>query len=132
MALRYLGLKVSLKLQKSNEKSRRLGKYQYFCRIVSNKAEVVSKYFAILMKIWLAGLLFVIGGHLLIHILPGVGSRCHSFLQFPLCCVGLVPRLKRCTSLFTTKENPGRCLRLDHEVKYLFNFNGKPPNRKWH
>ena len=34
----------------------------------------------------LAGLRFVIGGHLHIHILSGVGSRCQSF---PLCFVDL-------------------------------------------
>jgi len=38
------------------------------------------------MKMWLAGLRFVFGGHFHIHIPPGVGSRCHSFF---LCFVGL-------------------------------------------
>ena len=61
-------------------------KCQHFCRIVSNEAEVVKKYFASSMKMRLAGLRFVIGGHLHIHILSGVGSRCQSF---PLCFVDL-------------------------------------------
>jgi hypothetical protein len=36
-------------------------KYQYFCRIISNEAEVVLQYFASSMKVQLAGLGFVIG-----------------------------------------------------------------------
>jgi hypothetical protein len=61
-------------------------KYQYFCRIVSNEAEAVLLYFASLMKMRLAGLRFVIRGHLHIHIVPGMESRCHSFY---LCFAGL-------------------------------------------
>jgi hypothetical protein len=64
------------------------------------------------MKIRLVGLRFVIWGHLLINILPGVGSRCHSF---SLCFVGFdfndsPQNLKR-------NKNPRQCLRLDHEDK---------------
>ena len=73
------------------------------------------------MKIPLAGLRFVIGGHLNIHILPGVGSRCHSFF---FCFVSL--DLNDGPHYYKRKKNPGRCLRFDHGVKYLFSFYGKP------
>jgi hypothetical protein len=78
------------------------------------------------MKMRLAGLRFFIGGHLHIHILPGVGYLCYSFF---LCFVGLdlndAPRyLKR-------NKNPRRCLRLDHGVKNSFSFVGKPANRRF-
>jgi hypothetical protein len=53
------------------------------------------------MEMQLAGLRFVVGRQLQIHILPGVGSRCHSF--FLLFCW---PRLKRCKSLYETKQEP--------------------------
>ena len=84
MALRYLGF--ALKLQNRTKSTGASVKYQYFCRIVLNEAEVVKKFFASLMEVMLAGLRFVIGGHLHIHILSGVGSRCQSF---PLCFVDL-------------------------------------------
>jgi hypothetical protein len=64
------------------------------------------------MKMRLAGLRFVIGGHLHIHSPPGVGSRCHSFF---LC---LLAYLKR-------NKDPGLCLRLDHGVIWMHIFNGK-------
>jgi hypothetical protein len=60
-----------------------------------------------LSKIRLAGLRFDIGGHLHIHILPGVGSRCPSFF---LCFVGL--DLNDATHYQKRNKNPGRCLRL--------------------
>jgi hypothetical protein len=60
------------------------------------------------MKMRLAGLRFVIRGHLYIHILPGMGSRCPSF---SLCFVGL--DLNYALHYLKRKKNPGRCLRLD-------------------
>jgi hypothetical protein len=42
MALRYLGLADSLKLQKSNEKPRRLDKISIFLQDLPNEAEVVK------------------------------------------------------------------------------------------
>ena len=78
------------------------------------------------MKLQLAGLRYFIGGHLHIHILPGVGSRCHSFF---LCFVGL--DLKDAPHYQIRNKNPERYLRLDHGVKYFFKFDGKLANRKW-
>jgi hypothetical protein len=78
------------------------------------------------MKMRLAGLRVFIRGHLHIHILPGVRSRCHSF---SLCFVGL--DLNDAPQYLKWNKNPGRCLRLDHGVQYLFNFNGKPANRRF-
>jgi hypothetical protein len=74
-----------------------------------------------------AGLRFFIGGHLHIYILPGVGSRCHSFF---LCFVGL--DLIDAPHYLKRNKNPGRCLRLDHGVEWMHSFDGKPANRKWH
>jgi hypothetical protein len=59
----------------------------------------------------LAGLRFIIGGHLHIHILPGVGSRCHSFSLY---FVGL--DLNDAPHNIKRNKNPGLCLRLDHGV----------------
>jgi hypothetical protein len=78
------------------------------------------------MKKRLADLRFVIGDNLHIHILPGVGSRGHSF---SLCFVGL--DLDNAPHYLKWKKIPGRCLRLDHGVKYLFFLNGKPANRRF-
>jgi len=50
----------------------------------------------------LAGLRLVIGGHLHIHIIPGVGSRCHSF---SLCFVGL--DLNDSPHYLKRNKNPG-------------------------
>ena len=69
------------------------------------------------MKMRPAGLRFVIEGHPHIHILPGVGSRCHSF---SLCFVGL--DLNDAPHYEKRNMNPGRCLRLDQRVKYWFGF----------
>jgi hypothetical protein len=57
----------------------------------------------------LAGLRFVIGGHLHINIPPGVGSRCLSFF---FCFVGLDFNEENYS--LKRKNNPGLCLRLDH------------------
>jgi len=78
------------------------------------------------MKMRLAGLRFVIGGHLHIHILPGVGSRCPSFsLSFVGLDLNHEPPYKK------RKTNPGRCLWLNLGVKFLFSFDGKSANHKW-
>jgi hypothetical protein len=53
------------------------------------------------MKIRIAGLKYVIGGHLHIHILPWRGVS--MSLIFPLFCW---LRLKRCISLFKTEQEP--------------------------
>jgi hypothetical protein len=74
------------------------------------------------MKMRPAGLRFVIGGHPHIHILPGVGSRCHSF---SLCFVGL--DLNDVPNYLKRNKNLGMCSRLD----VFFSFDGKPSNRKW-
>jgi hypothetical protein len=64
------------------------------------------------MKIRPAGLRIVIGGHLHINTIPGVGSRCHSFfLRF----VGL--DLNDAPHYLKRKKNPERRLRLGHGVK---------------
>jgi hypothetical protein len=113
-------------LQKSNESTGASAKHQYFFRIVSNEVEEVLQYFATFIKMRLAGLMFVIGGQLYIHIQPGAGSRCHSF---SLCFLGL--DLNDAPQNLKRNKNPGLCLRLDHRVKLLFSFNGKPANREW-
>jgi hypothetical protein len=79
-------LAVALKLQNRTKSTGASVKYQYFCRIVLNEAEVVKQFFASLMEVLLAGLRFVIGGHLHMHIPSGVGSCYHLF---SLCIVGL-------------------------------------------
>jgi hypothetical protein len=56
------------------------------------------------MKMRLTGLKFFIGGHFYINILPGVGSRCHSFF---LCFVGL--DLNDVNHYFKWNKNPGLC-----------------------
>ena len=72
------------------------------------------------MKMRLVGLRFVIGGHLHINILPGVGSRCHSFA---ISFVGL--DLNDAPHYSKLNKNPGRCLRLDHMVTWMHSFDGK-------
>jgi hypothetical protein len=67
------------------------------------------------MKMCLAGLKFIIGGHLHMNVLPGVGSRCHSFF---LCFAGF--DLNDVPHYFKRNKNPGLCVRLDHGVKFLF------------
>jgi hypothetical protein len=81
---------------------------------------------ASLMKIRLAGLRFVIGDHLHIHVLPGVGSCCHSFF---ICFVGL--NLNDAPHYLKRNKNLGRCLRLGHGVKFLHSFNGNLAKCKW-
>ena len=67
-----------------------------------------------------------LGGQLHIHILSGVGSRCHSF---PLCFVGL--DLNDVNHDLKRHKNPGLRLRLDLGVELLFSFNGSPANRRF-
>ena len=76
------------------------------------------------MKMRLAGLRFVIGGHLHIHILPGVGSRYHSFF---FCFVGL--DLTNVRHYLKRNKDPGLKFRLDHGVEFLFCFDENPANR---
>ena len=78
------------------------------------------------MKMRLAGLRFFIRGRINTHILPGVGSRCHSFF---FCFVGL--DLNDAPHYVKWNKYPGRCLWLDQGVTYLFTSNGEPANRKW-
>jgi hypothetical protein len=78
------------------------------------------------MKMRLAGLLFVIGGHLHIHIVPCVRPHCHSFSVF---FVGL--DLKDSNHYKKRNKKPGLCLRLNHGVKFLFSLVGKPANRRF-
>jgi hypothetical protein len=77
------------------------------------------------MKPPLAGLRFFTWGYLHINILPGVGSRCLSFF---LCFVGL--DFNDAPHYLKRNKNPGLCLRLDHEVKFLFSFDKNPAIRK--
>jgi hypothetical protein len=86
MALKYLGMAVALKLQKSNEKYRLLGKMSIF---LQDRLKWSWSGVTILRKIdrdaarWS---LICYWGHLHIHIPSGMGSRCHSF---SLCFVSL-------------------------------------------
>ena len=75
------------------------------------------------MKIWLAGLRSVIGGHLHVHIPPGVGSRCHSF---SLCFVGL--DFDEGNYYLKRNKNLGLCLRLDLGVILKHSIDGKSAN----
>jgi hypothetical protein len=66
------------------------------------------------MEMRLASLRFVIEGHLHMYILPGAGSRCHSFFLYR--ASNDAPHyLKR-------NKNPVLCLRLGHGVKFLYSF----------
>ena len=124
MALRYLGLPVSLKLQTSNEKSRRLGKMSIFLQ-------------GRLKWSWNSVTIFR-------KLNEDAASRSYicywgpsSYPYYTWCGVSLSlifpmfcwPRLKWCTSLFKTEQDPGRYLRLDHGAKYLFSFDRKPAYR---
>jgi hypothetical protein len=77
------------------------------------------------MKMRLAGLRFVIRGHLHIHVLPGVGSRYHPF---PLFFVGL--DLSDAPHYLKQNKNPRRYWPLDHGIQYLFSFKGNSANRR--
>jgi hypothetical protein len=74
----------------------------------------------------LAGLRFVIGGHLHIHISPGVGSHCLSFF---LCFVGL--DFDKDNYYLKRRKNPGLCLRLDFGVIWMHNFDETTANRRF-
>jgi hypothetical protein len=65
------------------------------------------------MAVRLAGLSFVIGGHLHIHISPGVGSLCHSFFLCFFACLrkyklrrGATKRLRAKLALHTAIRQP--------------------------
>ena len=126
MALRYLGLTVSLMFQKSNEKYRRLGKISIFLqgRLKWSWSGVtifckLDEDAACRSQISYSGLFSY----------PYFSWRGVSLWLIFLCIVGL--NLNDAPHYLKRIKNPGLCLRLDHENIFLFSFDGKPANRRF-